>query len=151
MTYIQCIGCTFDFGKYRYYAFLDVVMYHPSYLIWLLENVSGDIFFVAPRVMEQMRYMCPSFVFTKDLLNYYAKRKQDFEAFKIEEDMRIEKEKHRRWSWEEYERQRNERYWEEPPTYEKYRGTYAQDAMGYSDDEIDTIFDGDPSAYWNID
>ena len=29
--------------------------------------------------------------------------------------------------------------------------TYAQDEMGYSDDDIDTIFDGDPSAYWNID
>lgn len=23
--------------------------------------------------------------------------------------------------------------------------------MGYSDEDIDTIFDGDPSAYWNID
>lgn len=32
-----------------------------------------------------------------------------------------------------------------------YAGTYAQDEMGYSDDDIDTIFDGDPSAYWNID
>lgn len=32
-----------------------------------------------------------------------------------------------------------------------YRGSYAQDEMGYSDDDIDTIFDGDPSAYWNID
>lgn len=32
-----------------------------------------------------------------------------------------------------------------------YSGSYAQDEMGYSDDEIDTIFDGDPNAYWNID
>ena len=40
---------------------------------------------------------------------------------------------------------------EDTPTYEKYNGSYAQDVMGYSDDEIDTIFDGDPSAYWNID
>lgn len=32
-----------------------------------------------------------------------------------------------------------------------YRGSYAQDEMGYTDDDIDTIFDGDPSAYWNID
>lgn len=40
---------------------------------------------------------------------------------------------------------------EEPPTYGRYRGSYAQDVMGYSDDDIDTIFDGDPSAYWNID
>lgn len=33
----------------------------------------------------------------------------------------------------------------------RYRGSYAQDVMGYSDDDIDTIFDGDPDAYWNID
>ena len=39
----------------------------------------------------------------------------------------------------------------EKPTYEKYSGSYAQDEMGYSDNDIDTIFDGDPDAYWNID
>ncbi len=39
----------------------------------------------------------------------------------------------------------------EKPTYERYRGSWAQDEMGYSDDDIDTIFDGDPDAYWNID
>ncbi len=32
-----------------------------------------------------------------------------------------------------------------------YSGTYAHDVMGYSNNEIDTIFDGDPNAYWNID
>ena len=32
-----------------------------------------------------------------------------------------------------------------------YVGSYAQDEMGYSDDDIDTVFDGDPDAYWNID
>lgn len=36
-------------------------------------------------------------------------------------------------------------------TYDRYNGSYAQDEMGYSDDDIDTIFDGDPDAYWNID
>ena len=41
--------------------------------------------------------------------------------------------------------------WGEKPTYNRYNGTYVQDEMGYSDDDIDTIFDGDPSAYWNID
>lgn len=39
----------------------------------------------------------------------------------------------------------------ESSSYERYRGSYAQDEMGYSDDDIDTIFDGDPDAYWNID
>ncbi len=35
--------------------------------------------------------------------------------------------------------------------YDEYSGSYAQDEMGYSDDDIDTIFEGDPSEYWNID
>ena len=39
----------------------------------------------------------------------------------------------------------------DPQTYDRYNGSYAQDVMGYSDDDIDTIFDGDPDAYWNID
>ena len=39
---------------------------------------------------------------------------------------------------------------QEEPTYDRYNGSYAQDEMGYSDDDIDTIFDGDPDAYWNI-
>ena len=30
-------------------------------------------------------------------------------------------------------------------------GTYAHDAMGYSNSDIETIFDGEPDAYWNID
>ena len=36
-------------------------------------------------------------------------------------------------------------------TYEEYNGYYAQDVMGYSDQDIDDAFDGDPDAYWNID
>lgn len=42
-------------------------------------------------------------------------------------------------------------YQEDDSSYGRYAGSYAQDEMGYSDDDIDTIFDGDPSAYWNID
>lgn len=35
--------------------------------------------------------------------------------------------------------------------YDEYSGSYAQDEMGYSDEDIDDVFDGDPDAYWNID
>lgn len=34
---------------------------------------------------------------------------------------------------------------------DEYAGTYAHDIAGFSDDEINEIFDGDPEAYWNID
>lgn len=36
-------------------------------------------------------------------------------------------------------------------TYNEYNGSYAQDVMGFSDQEIDDAFDGEPDAYWNID
>ncbi|MBR6842296.1 MAG: hypothetical protein IKM77_08385 [Prevotella sp.] len=32
-----------------------------------------------------------------------------------------------------------------------FTGTYAHDVMGYSNSDIETIFDGEPDAYWNID
>jgi len=35
--------------------------------------------------------------------------------------------------------------------YEEYAGTYAQDVAGYSDEDIDNVFSGNPDAYWNID
>lgn len=42
-------------------------------------------------------------------------------------------------------------YYEDEPTYEKYRGTYAQDVEGCDDDFIDDVLGGEPEAYWNID
>lgn len=39
----------------------------------------------------------------------------------------------------------------EEDTYDRYHGSYAQDVEGWSDQEIDEVFDGDPDAYWNID
>lgn len=43
-------------------------------------------------------------------------------------------------------------YYDDYDEYEsEYAGTYAHDVAGFSDDDIDTIFDGDPDTYWNID
>jgi hypothetical protein len=36
-------------------------------------------------------------------------------------------------------------------SYTRYQGSYASDQMGFSDQDIDDVFDGDPDAYWNID
>lgn len=45
----------------------------------------------------------------------------------------------------------SENYYEPEETYDKYNGSYAQDIEGWSDQDIDNVFDGDPEAYWNID
>lgn len=39
----------------------------------------------------------------------------------------------------------------EDETFGEFNGSYAQDEMGYSDNDIYDIFEGDPDAYWNID
>lgn len=36
-------------------------------------------------------------------------------------------------------------------TYEDYNGYYVQDELGWSDQMIGDVLDGEPDAYWNID
>ena len=33
----------------------------------------------------------------------------------------------------------------------EYAGTYVHDVEGWDDDLINTVLDGNPDAYWNID
>lgn len=33
----------------------------------------------------------------------------------------------------------------------EFAGTYVHDVMGWSNEEIYDVLDGDPDAYWNID
>lgn len=40
---------------------------------------------------------------------------------------------------------------ERDSSYNDYKGSYAQDVMGYDDATISDAFEGDPDAYWNID
>lgn len=37
------------------------------------------------------------------------------------------------------------------PTYKEYRGSYAQDIAGFSDQEIRDAFGGEADVYWSID
>lgn len=45
----------------------------------------------------------------------------------------------------------SDEYLGEKKTYDDYNGTYVQDVMGWSDQDIDDVLDGEPDAYWNID
>jgi len=46
---------------------------------------------------------------------------------------------------------RNSNTFGERKTFNHYKGSYAQEIEGYSDQDIDDIFEGDPDMYWNID
>ena len=113
--------------------FFDVLLDDPTYIYWCSENIPK--FEIHSNVIKTIMEMDPSILLPITLLDSIN-------------------------DWGDGEEDDEEDYYDEPyvnisyqddPTYDRYNGSYAQDEMGYSDDDIDTIFDGDPDAYWNID
>ncbi|MCQ2343696.1 MAG: hypothetical protein MJ002_02090 [Paludibacteraceae bacterium] len=130
----------FTFGKYRDLMLGDVIEMNPEYIYWCVANV--DITFSEDCIME-IQEMYPDFIISK---SFDAKIHcgESFDEVFYEDDndyCSCNEDWHDNWQDD----------WYEEPTYDRYGGSYAQDVMGYSDDDIDTIFDGDPDAYWNID
>lgn len=141
MIYFRSLSDSFDFGKFKYCDLGEVLSCAPDYVTWAIENLDGTYFALSNSAVEQIRLLFPNFKLTPQIL--YRIGIQEGEYWN-----EVER--------EEYERRRE--MWDsgcglgfEEQTYERYGGSYAQDEMGYSDDEIDEIFDGDPLAYWNID
>lgn len=139
MTYIEHLDDKFNFGKFARCTFAEVVEYNPEYISWVVENVSGAICVFADSVIEELRLLFPQFEISPA---FEAMRNQRIAEYEYMEEGYNENEVF-------YDHRFNDEC--ELPTYERYAGSYAQNEMGYSDDDIDTIFDGDASAYWNID
>lgn len=142
VTIIQHLDDKFRFGKFRGSTLGEVLMYNPEYLCWIVNTIRGHLFVLEDSAVDEIRLIFPYFPITETFEEMRLIQKDEF-----------------------YFNRHNLNYidsciettdsifstWEEEPTYERYNGSYAQDVMGFSDDEIDTIFDGDPLAYWNID
>lgn len=127
----------FNFGRYNGLSLADVLDINPSYLSWCIKHCTGIIFQLEEEAVEELREVYPKFIM--DAL-FENKRKWNLNRNSVEEfseDLDA--------SWEDCPDFNDIR------SYDRYGGSWAQDVEGYSDDEIDTIFDGDPSAYWNID
>ena len=125
--YFIDIASVFRFGKHRGKSLWNVLSEDDSYVYWCINNIPE--FTISKERLKLIRELFPMFIVTSRFANQIGEP-EDLEDFE-EED-----------GWRENV---------EEPTYERYSGSYAQEEMGYSDDDIDTIFDGDPLAYWNID
>lgn len=139
MTYIEHLDDKFNFGKFTGCTFAEVVEYNPEYISWVVENVRGDICVFGDSVIEELQLLFPQFEISTDFEAMRNQRIVEYED--LEEGYNENEDFDEHGFYDDYEQ----------PTYGRYTGSYAQDEMGYSDDDIDTIFDGDPSAYWNID
>lgn len=128
------ISDNFNFGKYKGLSLADVLEINPSYFFWCINRCDGLHFLVEDNVLIQIKNAFPEIVLSKDIEKICQNRFIDYENDLIESSINYQND-----------------YYDEDNTYGRYACSYAQDVMGYSDDDIDTIFDGDPNAYWNID
>lgn len=128
----------FTFGVYRGSTLSDVIDTGSGYETWALHTIKR--FLLEDSVMEEIRQIYPNQFCSP---TFEQKRQWNLEHWSDGDKDDCPEDDYddcEPCGWEEDE-----------PTYDCYRGTWAQDEMGYSDDDIDTIFDGDPDAYWNID
>lgn len=144
----------FDFGCHKGETLSDVISREPSYINWCANNIPE--FYISDKTILEIKNVFPDFIMSKDFLDRVG---DNYERIQTKEERLIEDYFNRfiPYSYIVYEDSLDfdyvEDYMEEEDerTYERYAGSYAQDVMGYSDEDIDTIFDGDPDAYWNID
>lgn len=129
------ISDKFIFGKYHGWMLCEVIESNIEYVYWCIANV--DKLYISACCIAEMKLLYPSLIISRSFSNC----KRCYENVEFESGDYTD----------EYNCCESNMWSDEKPTYEKYGGSYAQDEMGYSDDDIDTIFDGDPSAYWNID
>lgn len=130
--YFNTVFSIFHFGKHKGEPLFNILQEDSSYIYWCVNNIPE--FIISEEALGQIRGLLPSFIITENFKSHIGEPFDENEYYDEEE-------------YDEYYYERDA----DQSTYEKYNGSYAQDEMGYSDDEIDTIFDGDPSAYWNID
>lgn len=140
MTCIDNLNDKFRFGKFCGCTLAEVAEYNPDYIKWIVENVSGRICVIEDSAMEELRMMFPHLSFDISFEDTRYQRLEEFDAMVGDEINNYDSSCYG-----------GNCDCNDSPTYGRYAGSYAQDEMGYSDDDIDTIFDGDPLAYWNID
>lgn len=133
---LDSLNDKFTWGKFKGCELGFILLYSPDYFRWVVETVDGSFCYVTDNVLKEMDLVFPNFIIDESFLTSVQFQRDSYQE--PEED-------------DYYDEDYEESSYYERQTYGRYSGSYAQDEMGYSDDDIDTIFDGDPSAYWNID
>ncbi len=146
----------FEFGRYRWLSLSDVLELNPDYVKWCMYHVSFP-FYLSKDTLLEIEQVYPLFLITRDFMTKYKERssqiircnqieRNEENSTVTEMDDAIFNSEFDNESWD-IERMR----YEEEGEYERYGGTYVQDVMDWSDEDIDDVLDGEPDAYWNID
>lgn len=124
------LNTEFTFGKYKGRTVQDVLNIQPSYIDWCA--VYLDHFFITNETISELKSLNKDFSLTEKGLKRLDEK---FDNWKTDR--------------ENYRKSKN--YHHRERTFDNYSGSYAQEVEGWSDEDIDDVFDGYPDAYWNID
>ncbi len=122
---------TLSFGKHQGKTIEEITLEDPKYIVWCIVNLNH--FMIDHSTVEELKKINPSFNISEEAEEKLASKK-----IEMQEDEK------------EY-MDRDDDDWTEHHTYDDYNGSYAQDQMGWSDQDINDVFGGDADAYWNID
>jgi hypothetical protein len=116
------------FGKYNGSILEDIAKTDPNYINWCIINL--DHFYLSEEAIEELRANSGLVISEEATLALEQKRSEISDASDSND-----------FDFDDYERR----------TYDDYNGSYAQNEMGWSDQDINDVFGGDADAYWNID
>lgn len=139
----KSIGDQFNFGRYNQLSLADVLDINPSYLSWCVKYCTGVIFQLHDDALEEIKIVYPHFIMDALFENkrIWHLSRNDYEYSDADYyDVEVQ-----------FDNEYDDMIYKNTHTYDRYSGSWAQDIEGYSDDDIDIIFDEDPRAYWNID
>ena len=92
---------------------------------------------------------------TKEILRRFENGEElTPEEIQIVEEVGLRLDREAEEELEEAEDEGSDYYDDDPygwPQESQYAGTYVHDVVGWSDEMIDDVLEGDPDAYWNID
>jgi len=116
------------FGKYNGAILEDIAQSDANYINWCIINL--DHFYLSEETVEILKSDSGFTISAKAILALEQKRLEMLDSSDSND-----------YDYDSYDRR----------TYDDYNGSYVQDQMGWSDQDINDVFGGDADAYWNID
>jgi len=169
----------FNYGKYNGHTLKEVLIADYSYVVWSIKNIAKftlgyDVLeFLDSQLtdnqvyeylqiqlsvnkgyisIEKLLVICPDKIFNEFAMDkkFIDKMQKEFKM-NFTEVKKCYLESHKYQHQQNYYEQEFELDYSENQSYRRYSGSYAQDEAGFSDEDIDIVFEGDPDMYWNID
>ena len=117
------------FGIYKGSTIEHISKFNYNYISWCIANL--DHFYISEETIEMLESKIKGFRIKEDAIATLEIKRSQMYVSKTSDD----------YEYDYYDRR----------TYDDYNGSYAQDQMGWSDQDINDVFGGDADAYWNID